>query len=131
MQLMRSGSTLGGRTSTACRAATAIPPKVRSPLAGEGEGLRWRAVAKKPLERSLPIGDRSARPPLSLTPLLAQFKTVKPSGDRVLVKVDKEEGRTQGGVLLPTVAQNKPTAGAVVALGDVELVKVRACRGCV
>lgn len=55
-----------------------------------------------------------------------QFKTVKPSGDRVLVKVDKEEGKTQGGVLLPTVAQNKPTAGAVVALGDVELVKVRA-----
>ncbi|KIZ04730.1 chaperonin [Monoraphidium neglectum] len=54
---------------------------------------------------------------------LSDFKGVKPSGDRVLVKVDKEEGRTQGGVLLPTVAQNKPTAGAVVALGDVELVQ--------
>lgn len=52
-----------------------------------------------------------------------QFKTVKPSGDRVLVKVDKEEGKTQGGVLLPTVAQNKPTAGSVVGLGDVDLVK--------
>jgi chaperonin GroES len=59
-----------------------------------------------------------ARPPTH-----KQFKGVKPSGDRVLVKVDKEEGKTQGGVLLPTVAQNKPTAGAVVALGDVELVK--------
>jgi co-chaperonin GroES (HSP10) len=62
---------------------------------------------------------------LSPHPTPTQFKAVKPSGDRVLVKVDKEEGKTQGGVLLPTVAQNKPTAGAVVALGDVELVKVR------
>lgn len=43
----------------------------------------------------------------------------------MLVKVDKEEGRTQGGVLLPTAAQNKPTVGAIVALGDVSLVKVR------
>lgn len=61
-------------------------------------------------------------------PSRSQFKGVKPSGDRVLVKVDKEEGKTQGGVLLPTVAQNKPTAGAVVALGEVELVKVRPAR---
>ncbi|GBF92958.1 hypothetical protein Rsub_05794 [Raphidocelis subcapitata] len=75
---LRSSTGLKARSSTACRAATAIPPK---------------------------------------------FKGVKPAGDRVLVKVDKEEGKTQGGVLLPTVAQNKPTAGAVVGLGDVELVK--------
>jgi chaperonin GroES len=55
-----------------------------------------------------------------------QFKGVKPVGDRVFVKVDKEESRTQGGVLLPTAAQNKPTAGSIVALGEADQVKVRA-----
>ena len=64
------------------------------------------------------------------SPHCAQFKGVKPSGDRVLVKVDKEESKTVGGVLLPTVAQNKPTAGAVVALGEVELVKVSSAWCC-
>jgi chaperonin GroES len=53
-----------------------------------------------------------------------QFKAVKPVGDRVLVKVDREEGKSTGGVLLPTVAQTKQTAGSIVAAGDVSLVKV-------
>ncbi|KAF6263644.1 chaperonin 10 kd subunit-domain-containing protein [Scenedesmus sp. NREL 46B-D3] len=53
----------------------------------------------------------------------AQFKAVKPVGDRVLVKVDKEEGKSIGGVLLPTAAQTKQTAGSIVAAGDVNLVK--------
>jgi chaperonin GroES len=57
--------------------------------------------------------------------LLLQFKALKPVGDRVLVKVDKEETKSVGGVLLPTVAQSRPTAGAIVAAGDVALVKVR------
>lgn len=54
-----------------------------------------------------------------------QFKGVKPVGDRVLVKLDKEEQKSVGGVLLPTAAQSRPTAGAVVAAGDVSMVKVR------
>eukprot|EP00882_Tetradesmus_deserticola_P001506 GHRQ01001626.1.p1 GENE.GHRQ01001626.1~~GHRQ01001626.1.p1 ORF type:complete len:225 (+),score=99.63 GHRQ01001626.1:139-813(+) len=53
----------------------------------------------------------------------AQFKAVTPVGDRVLVKVDQEEGKSTGGVLLPTVAQTKQTAGSIVAAGDVNLVK--------
>jgi chaperonin GroES len=54
-----------------------------------------------------------------------QFKAVKPVGDRVLVKVDKEEAKTQGGVLLPSIAQTKPTAGSIVGVGSVEFTKVR------
>jgi chaperonin GroES len=50
---------------------------------------------------------------------------VKPVGDRVLVKVDKEEQKSVGGVLLPTAAQSRPTAGSVVSAGDVHMVKVR------
>lgn len=56
-----------------------------------------------------------------------QYKAVKPVGDRVLVRLDKEEQKSVGGVLLPTAAQSRPTAGAVVAAGDVSLVKVRCC----
>ena len=46
-------------------------------------------------------------------------------GDRVLVKVDKEEMKSIGGVLLPSTASKKPTAGQIVSTGDVSLVKVR------
>lgn len=48
-----------------------------------------------------------------------------PVGDRVFVKIDKEEGQTKGGLLLPTDSQRKPTAGQVVAAGDAYMVKVR------
>lgn len=54
-----------------------------------------------------------------------QFKAIQPVGDRVLVKIDKQEQKSIGGVLLPTAAQSRPTAGAIVATGDVNLVKVR------
>ncbi|KXZ43428.1 hypothetical protein GPECTOR_91g582 [Gonium pectorale] len=53
-----------------------------------------------------------------------QFKAVKPVGDRVLVKVDKEEAKSVGGVLLPASVRNKPTAGAVVAVGDAKTIKL-------
>lgn len=60
--------------------------------------------------------------PHPTNPTKKQFKAVKPVGDRVLVKVDEEETRTVGGVLLPSAAQSKPTAGSVVAKGDAESV---------
>lgn len=59
-----------------------------------------------------------------------QFKAVKPVGDRVLVKVDKEEQKSGGGVLLPTAAQSRPTAGSVVSAGDVNMVEVRLGNNC-
>eukprot|EP00198_Chlamydomonas_reinhardtii_P014373 XP_001703710.1 chaperonin 20 [Chlamydomonas reinhardtii] len=58
------------------------------------------------------------------TPVPKQFKAVKPVGDRVLVKVDKEEAKSVGGVLLPASVRNKPTAGSIIALGDAKSVKV-------
>lgn len=84
------------------------------------------SLGGRSLRSSSSSGPRSSRSsPVcrAATAIPPKFKGVKPAGDRVLVKVDKEEGKTQGGVLLPTVAQNKPTAGAVIGLGDVELVK--------
>lgn len=46
-----------------------------------------------------------------------QYKSVRPVADRVFVKVDAEEEKTTGGILLPTSAGKKPTKGKVMAVG--------------
>ena len=47
-----------------------------------------------------------------------QYASVKPLGDRVLVKIKTSEEKTTGGILLPTAAQSKPQRGEVVEIGD-------------
>jgi len=50
--------------------------------------------------------------------------TIKPIGDRVLVKMIEIEEKTKGGIVLPdTVSKEKSTIGEVVAVGDGEKVK--------
>lgn len=44
--------------------------------------------------------------------------TVKPLGDRVLVKLEKEDEKTKGGLYIPETAQEKTQIAAVVAVGD-------------
>ncbi len=44
--------------------------------------------------------------------------TIKPLGDRVLVKLEKEEEKTKGGLYIPETAQEKTQMGPVVAVGD-------------
>ena len=43
--------------------------------------------------------------------------TVKPLGDRVLVKMEREEEKTKGGLFIPETAQEKTQVGEVVAVG--------------
>jgi chaperonin GroES len=43
---------------------------------------------------------------------------IKPLGDRVLLKTQKEEEKTQGGLYIPETAQEKTQEGVVVAIGD-------------
>ena len=43
--------------------------------------------------------------------------TVKPLGDRVLVKVSDAEEKTAGGILLPDTAKEKPQVGEVSQVG--------------
>jgi chaperonin GroES len=43
---------------------------------------------------------------------------LKPLADRVLVKVDEEETKTAGGILLPDTAQKKSQKGTVLAVGS-------------
>lgn len=43
---------------------------------------------------------------------------LKPLGDRVVIKVKKEEEKVVGGIVLPGSAKDKPHEGEVVAVGD-------------
>ena len=49
---------------------------------------------------------------------ILQYTSIKPLGDRVLVKIKTVEEKTGGGILLPTTAQTKPQGGEVVAVGE-------------
>ncbi|AFZ23228.1 Co-chaperonin GroES [Cylindrospermum stagnale PCC 7417] len=44
--------------------------------------------------------------------------TVKPLGERVLLKVSESEDKTPGGIFLPDTAKEKPQIGSVVAVGS-------------
>lgn len=47
-----------------------------------------------------------------------KYTSIKPLGDRVLVKIKTSEEKTTGGIFLPTTAQSKPQKGEVVAVGE-------------
>jgi co-chaperonin GroES (HSP10) len=59
-----------------------------------------------------------------------QYSTVKPSGDRVLVKPGGTEAKTPGGILLPTAAESAQNEGQVIAVGDVQAIKVQSKLAC-
>lgn len=44
--------------------------------------------------------------------------SIRPLHDRVLVKRIEEEQKTAGGIIIPDSAQEKPTKGKVVAVGN-------------
>jgi len=46
----------------------------------------------------------------------ATAQQIRPLGDRVVVKIVKEE-KTAGGIVLPDTAQEKPQMGEVIAVG--------------
>jgi chaperonin GroES len=47
---------------------------------------------------------------------MATMSKIRPLGDRVVVKVLKQE-QTSGGIYLPDTAQEKPQMGEVIAVG--------------
>ncbi|MDR1802138.1 MAG: co-chaperone GroES [Treponema sp.] len=52
---------------------------------------------------------------------------VKPLTDRVLVKLEKSETKSAGGIIIPDTAQEKTQIGVVIAVGDdKEAIKVKA-----
>ena len=43
--------------------------------------------------------------------------TIKPLGDRVLVKPVEEEEQVRGGIIIPDTAKEKPQQGEIIAVG--------------
>lgn len=44
--------------------------------------------------------------------------SIKPLGDRVLVKRVEEDQKTAGGIIIPDSAKEKPTKGEIIAVGS-------------
>lgn len=49
--------------------------------------------------------------------LTLNVSTLKPLGDRVLIKISEQDDRTAGGIFLPDTAKEKPQVGEIVAVG--------------
>jgi len=89
------------------------------------EGLRPAFPSKPSMASSSVSLRRFSCTTLSVraaTSVASKFSTLKPLGDRVLIKLKQAEEKTQGGILLPATSQKKPEGGEVVALGDAKTV---------
>ncbi|MFA5468825.1 MAG: co-chaperone GroES [Sphaerochaetaceae bacterium] len=51
--------------------------------------------------------------------------TIKPLGDRVLVKMEEIQEKSAGGIFIPQTAQEKTQIAEVVAIGDDETISVK------
>lgn len=81
---------------------------------GEAAGGGHNHAKKPSLHQNAPT---LTTPSFSPSSFPHQFKKVAPLGDRVFVKVDAAEATSAGGILLPSAAQEKATAGVVTARG--------------
>ncbi|KAE9448877.1 hypothetical protein C3L33_19198, partial [Rhododendron williamsianum] len=102
---------------------TASSVSVRS--LGSFEGLRPISTVRVSSFSSLSLrkGGLSLRSTRGLvvkavTTVAPKYTTLKPCGDRVLLKIKTAEEKTAGGILLPSTAQSKPQGGEVVAVGE-------------
>ncbi|XP_071707198.1 20 kDa chaperonin, chloroplastic-like [Rutidosis leptorrhynchoides] len=68
--------------------------------------------------RGMTLGSTRGLVVKAATTVAPKYATLKPLGDRVLVKINAAEEKTAGGILLPSTAQSKPQGGEVVAVGE-------------
>ncbi|XP_058756707.1 20 kDa chaperonin, chloroplastic-like [Vicia villosa] len=85
------------------------------------EGLRTSSIQFR--SKNVRIGTSTQRlfPSLvvkAATVVAPKHTSLKPLGDRVLVKIKDAEEKTVGGIILPSTAQSKPQGGEVVAVGE-------------
>lgn len=51
----------------------------------------------------------------------ATIKTIRPLGDRIVVRPQEREEMTRSGIVLPDTAKEKPQQGTVIAVGQGKL----------
>jgi chaperonin GroES len=56
-------------------------------------------------------------PPYTLKKRRLAMASVRPLGDRILVKRVESETKTKGGIIIPDTAKEKPQEGLVVSVG--------------
>ncbi|GER40943.1 20 kDa chaperonin family protein [Striga asiatica] len=99
--------------------ATSVPAK----RLGLFEGLKPSIAVRvscfsPPSKNGLSLTSSRGLVVRAATIVAPKYTSLKPLGDRVLVKIKTAEEKTSGGILLPTTAQSKPQAGEVVAIGE-------------
>ncbi|KAK6131769.1 hypothetical protein DH2020_034465 [Rehmannia glutinosa] len=110
-------STKGFVSFDGLRASKAVNVSSFSPLKQNGLSLRsFRGLVVKAATTVAPKCNYAIRSSHVLYTL--QYTSLKPLGDRVLVKIKTAEEKTSGGILLPTTAQSKSQGGEVVAVGE-------------
>lgn len=87
------------------------------------EGLRSSTSKVSSIVVSSPFRSTTLRSTRSLvvksaTTVAPKYTSLKPLGDRVLIKIKAAEEKSAGGILLPSTAQTKPQGGEVVAVGE-------------
>lgn len=60
---------------------------------------------------------------------VSRFMNVRPLGDKILIKRIEAKEKTEGGIVLPDTAKEKPREGIVTALGDGKMLKSGARTG--
>lgn len=102
---------------------TASSVSARSVLPSSFEGLKPSTVARVSFVSPLRQSVLTLRSPRGLvvkaaTTVAPKYTSLKPLGDRVLVKIKPAEEKSVGGIILPSTAQSKPQGGEVVAIGE-------------
>ncbi|XP_059633259.1 20 kDa chaperonin, chloroplastic-like [Cornus florida] len=76
---------------------------------------RVKLTSFAPLRQGAPFRSLIVK---AATVVAPKYSSIKPLGDRVLVKIKIAEEKSVGGILLPMTAQTKPQGGEVVAVGE-------------
>ncbi|KAL1189082.1 20 kDa chaperonin [Cardamine amara subsp. amara] len=98
---------------------TASPVTVSARSLASLEGLRASSVKFASLKPGTLRQSQFRRMVVKAASVVApKYTSLKPLGDRVLVKIKEAEEKTLGGILLPSTAQSKPQGGEVVAVGE-------------
>jgi chaperonin GroES len=50
--------------------------------------------------------------------MATKTSTIRPLGDRIVVRALEQEEKSRGGIILPDAAKEKPTRGEVLAVGS-------------
>ncbi|CAN4094556.1 unnamed protein product [Withania somnifera] len=84
------------------------------------EGLRSTSNLKVASFAPLKKNSRSFRGLVvkAVTVISPKYTSIKPVGDRVVVKIKDADEKSVGGILLPASAQSRPQGGEVVAVGE-------------